>query len=55
MIPNWFVVLKMNYVEKEALPIPETKIQSLRKKVFLPPPVTEQISTQKNNPLAIKN
>ena len=53
MIPNWFVVLKMNYIEKDALAIPDTKIQSLRKNVFIPPPVTEQISTQ-SNPLATK-
>jgi len=53
MIPNWFVVLKMNYVEKEGIIIPDTKIQSLRKNVFIPPPVIEQISTQ-SNPLATK-
>ena len=36
--PDWFVVLKMDFIAKPANPIPQTKIQKLVQNAIMPPP-----------------
>jgi hypothetical protein len=47
--PDWFVVLKVDYVNKEQLTIPPTTIQQLRKDVSVP------IATTPNNQVTLPN
>ena len=45
--PNWFVVLKLDYINKEANPIPQTDIQKLRTGLPLPTPSIQNIPAPK--------
>jgi hypothetical protein len=35
--PDWFVVLKLDYIEKAPNPMPQTKLQEIRANAIMPP------------------